>query len=429
MNAQLPSSQQKGSRRWLWSPLAVGRRLLRGVLVFLGKHRSVVPLRTTHHVKECQCATKGVSLMATNLALRRSFSRYALMLLSLLTLVGILSGCGVTSVGGPSHPSRSTPTSTPTLALKGTIREIPLPANLYPRDITTGPDGNLWIAGNPIGRITPTGVIREFPLPANSFAIRITTGPDGNLWFIEADKVGRITPAGTISEFPLPSSILAPNSCEPYTLCGDITTGLDHALWFTEPGTAVQNGKIWRITPAGTISAFPLPDPQSHPTGISTGSDGNLWCVGYIGNNAPKGTFWRITPTGTISKFPFTPGYYSFDITDGPDGNLWYPEADLDGFNNKIGRITPSGRISEFPVPNRLSYVNGITAGPDGNLWFTEDTDNHSQNGKIGRITLTGTISEFPLPTPRGGPVAITGGPGGTIWFIEANSHQIGHLV
>ena len=137
---------------------------------------------------------------------------------------------------------------------------------------------------------------------------------------------------------------------------------------------------------------------------------------------------WRMTPKGTISKFP-TFGFFSSDITAGSDGNLWFDAADMDGFNNQIGRITPSGKIIEFQVPNRLSYVNGITAGPDGNLWFTEDTSNHSQEGKIGRITLTGTIREFPLPTPRGGPGAITGGPDGKIWFSERNSNKIGHLV
>ena len=367
--------------------------------------------------------------MATKLSPCCSLSRYALILVSLLTIVGVMSGCGASSVAGPSgHSSGLTNISTPTHALKGTIREIPLPAHFSPSDLTTGPDGNLWLAGNQIGRITPTGVIREFSLPADSVAFRITTGPDGNLWFLQADKVGRITPAGVISEFPLPSRILDPDACSPYTLCGDIAAGPDHALWFTEPGSADQNGKIWRINPAGTISAFPLPDPQSHPTGITTGSDGNLWFVGFRGNNVPKGMIWRLTPQGRISAFP-TPGLFPFDITAGSDGNLWFDAADQDGFNSQIGRITPQGSIREFPVPNRLSSVNGITSGPDGNLWFTEDTENHSQNGKIGRITLTGTISEFPLPTPRGGPEAITGGPGVTIWFLEATSRKVGQLV
>src|SRR6266853_4706950 len=146
MNAHLHSSQQqKGSRRWLWSPLAVGSRVLRVVLVFLGKHRSVVPLRTTHDVKECQCASKGVALMATNLSPRRSRSRSSVLLVSLLTLVGILSGCGASSPVVPSHPSGSTPTSTPIQQLTGTISEFPLPApHFYPGGIMRGPDGNLW---------------------------------------------------------------------------------------------------------------------------------------------------------------------------------------------------------------------------------------------------------------------------------------------
>src|SRR6266566_5558996 len=274
--------------------------------------------------------------MATNLFTKHSLSCNSLILVFLLTLIGILGGCGASSTAGPSHPTGSNPTSTPTKELKGTISEIPLPAHVSPGDITKGPDGNLW---------------------------------------------------------------------------------------FTASAT------IGRITTTGTISEFPLPDPQSHPYGITTGSDGNLWFVGYIGNNDPKGMIWRITPTGKISAFPLTPGYYPYDITGGPDGNLWYPEADLDGWHDKIGRVTPTGTISEFPVPNFLSNLNGITAGPDGNIWFTEDTDNHSQNGKIGRITLTGSISEFPLPTPRGGPGAITGGPDGKIWFSERNSNKIGHLV
>jgi streptogramin lyase len=62
-----------------------------------------------------------------------------------------------------------------------------------------------------------------------------------------------------------------------------------------------------------------------------------------------------------------------FEITAGPDGNLWFTE------NGKIGKITTGGTITEYG--GSLSHPHGITAGPDGNLWFTE-----FGNGKIGRI-------------------------------------------
>src|SRR6266704_491687 len=131
--------------------------------------------------------------MNTNLAIRRSLSRYLLLLVSLLTLVGILSGCGA-STAVPSHPTGSTPTSTPTKELKGTISEFPLPTpHFYPGGIITGPDGNLWFTeavnngcqSGKIGRITPAGKISEFSLLSNSNPGEITTGPDHALWFTE----------------------------------------------------------------------------------------------------------------------------------------------------------------------------------------------------------------------------------------------------
>src|SRR6266566_9694619 len=98
--------------------------------------------------------------MATNLFTHHSFFRSSLILVSLLTLNGILGGCGASSTAGPSHPTGSTPTSTSTQELKGTISEIPLPAHVSPGDITNGPDGNLWFtASATIGRISPTGII------------------------------------------------------------------------------------------------------------------------------------------------------------------------------------------------------------------------------------------------------------------------------
>jgi virginiamycin B lyase len=86
------------------------------------------------------------------------------------------------------------------MSAAGVITEFPIPtAHSDPRDITTGPDGNLWFTeqdSSKIGRITPQGVITEFGTPtANIHPIGITAGPDGNLWFTvsEPPQIGRIT--------------------------------------------------------------------------------------------------------------------------------------------------------------------------------------------------------------------------------------------
>ena len=61
-----------------------------------------------------------------------------------------------------------------------------------------------------------------------------------------------------------------------------------------------------------------------------------------------------------------TAGSQPYDITVGPDGNLWFTE-----FNggNQIGRITPLGVLTEFGTGTGF-FPAGITAGPDGNAWF-----------------------------------------------------------
>src|SRR5579875_670967 len=75
-----------------------------------------------------------------------------------------------------------------------------------------------------------------------------------------------------------------------------------------------------------------------------------------------------------------TPNSAPESVTVGPDGNIWFTEAQ----GNKIGRITPSGAITEYPVAIPQSYPFGITAGPDEALWFTS-----AVASTIGRISIS----------------------------------------
>src|SRR5258708_8242258 len=176
--------------------------------------------------------------MATNLFNRCFLSRSSLLLVSLLILVGILSGCAASSTAVPSHPTGSIPTSTPPQQLKGTISEFLLPTpNLYPGGMTAGPDGNLWFSESACAKG-------------------------------QSDKIGRITTAGTISEFSLPT---------PQTQLYGMTTGSDGNLWFSEADSNNQNSKIGRLTPTGTISEFPLPTPPHHPFAMMPGPSCARW--------------------------------------------------------------------------------------------------------------------------------------------------------
>jgi streptogramin lyase len=284
----------------------------------------------------------------------------------------------------------------------------------WQRDITAGPDGNIWFTeenANKIGRLSPLGDLTEFTIPTpNSGPLGITAGPDGNIWFTEhfADQIGRIGPnGGGLVEFAVPTPGAGP--------CG-ITAGPDGNIWFTEDA-GNQIGQI--ALDGSTINEFSVPTASSVPSQIITGPDGNLWFTELSGNQ-----IGRITPAGSaINEFPVpTANSMPDEITTGPDGNLWFTE--LNG--NQIGQITPDGSIvNEFGLPTAGSMPTGIAAGPDGNLWFTEQGVN-----RVGQISTDGsTIAEFATPSNASQPWGMTLGPDNNLWFTESALGQIGQIV
>ncbi len=173
-------------------------------------------------------------------------------------------------------------------------------------------------------------------------------------------------------------------------------------------GTIVCNGNV--------ITEYPVPIANASPAGITKGPDGNVWFT-----EANTHQIARITPSGTVTEYGIPTAGTPWDIVTGPDGNLWFTEL----FGHKIGRITPTGTVTEFIVPAAGSYLalTGITSGPDGNVWFTETNEN-----QIGRITPSGTITEFTLPT-GGAPFGIVTGPDGNLWFTDGGGNKIGKMT
>jgi virginiamycin B lyase len=272
--------------------------------------------------------------------------------------------------------------------------------------LTLGPDGNLWFtessptsSGIPtasVGRITTAGVISEFPLNSTDNVVStLTVGPDQNLWFstaastnfsTSAATIGRITPSGTVSEFALPSN---------YYNASALTTGPDGNLWFS-----IGSFAIGRITPTGTISEYPIAATGGGTSTLTVGPDGNLWFSeemrpGFITHNGSSfpgnpAEIGRITPAGSITEFPLAPDlspYSLSGLTVGPDKNLYFTfsgfgSAELAGSGLigafDIGRITTSGTVVEFTgtVPSsssgNLTNTYAPTAGSDGNLWFPD---------------------------------------------------------
>jgi streptogramin lyase len=301
------------------------------------------------------------------------------------------------------------------------IAEYALPNNgSLPHRIAKGPDGNMWFTeqtGQRIGRISATGAIVEFALRPGSNPIDIIAGPDNNMWFTQAlgRRIGRIDAGGKITEF---SEGLSAGSAPQA-----IASGPDGALWFTEDiqlPDGTYGGKIGRITTAGAIAEFALPNGSGVLNNIASDSKRIWFTLGFPGNAIGS----MDVLTHRVSVFALPDGSsFPEGIALGPDGNMWFTAPQ----DHWIGRITPDGKIATFAMPDRGDKTGSpsqIVLGPDGAMWFTSFNES-----RIGRITTAGEITEFSDGISDGSsPDGIALGPDGTLWFTEYNGNRIGKM-
>lgn len=254
-----------------------------------------------------------------------------------------------------------------------------------------------------------------FPVPSlgtDGYILGMTAGPDGNVWFTELNqnKIGKVTQAGVVTEYALPNSGTRPVG---------IAAGPDGNLWYVYENAS----KIGRISPDGVITEFPK---SGSPQGarIAAGPDGNMWftTIGAVG---------RITTQGVVTLFPLEADTVGSNyITGGLDGNVWFTTSGT-GSPAAVRRITPSGTITTYPAVSPRS----ITRGPDGNLWFSEN-ENQRYRGvgfnKIANITPAGAITEFPIdPTIQGNPnfelvpSDISAASDGALWFFGSLNNEV----
>lgn len=151
----------------------------------------------------------------------------------------------------------------------------------------------------------------------------------------------------------------------------------------------------------------------SHPRGITTGPDKNLWTV-----NEATSKIAKMTTAGAVTEYALPAGSAPIAIVTGPDENLWY----TDSGTAKVGKITTSGTRTEYALP-AASTPDGIAVGSDHNLWVAESTSN-----KIAKITTAGVITQYALPGGGANPTSITPGPDGALWFTELGENKVGRI-
>jgi virginiamycin B lyase len=292
--------------------------------------------------------------------------------------------------------------------------------------IAAGPDGDVWFTGQfgLVGHIRTDGshpsLVYPFGGQADAFHDFgfIAAGPDGYLWFGEqvtvpatgvmTHELVRMSTSGAATELGTEASF------------GAIVVGPDDNLWVAQgqsliPGTV---SGIVRMTRTEQTTLFPTPDANANIEGLTVGPDGNLWFT------IAAGALGRLTPAGAMTMFPLpqhpeglpAPG----GICAGPDGSLWFVEW----IGNRIGRMTVDGAVTELDVPGSKFLGHSIVAGPDGNLWFMQQDSN-----TLNRITPGGVITKFPIPSDNVASSILTRGPDGNIWFSESNLLNVARVT
>jgi virginiamycin B lyase len=146
--------------------------------------------------------------------------------------------------------------------------------------VTTGPDGNMWVAlGSPvpgegaaiISYSPHAKVVRSYKLPLSSNPEGIATGPDDNLWITldGLNGIMRLTTAGKRTMYSLPVK----HALGSWGPMGARIVGGSNAMWFVE----APANNIGRISMSGQITEYPIPTPKSGATGLAISSS----CASY----------------------------------------------------------------------------------------------------------------------------------------------------
>jgi virginiamycin B lyase len=191
---------------------------------------------------------------------------------------------------------------------------------------------------------------------------------------------------------------------------------------------------------APAITEYPATPTDANlvqPQQLAIGPDGNVWYT-----DANGGGVYRMIASGpsvgrSTEVSPATPSMGATGIvSDG--GALWFTN-----YNGGLGCVTPSGSVSaDLATPPGTPSSDGIAVDAEGNLWFTDVGNNRigeATPSPAAACTLSGSIREYAVPagvvlgqTSGGNPqtaadsiVAL----GADVFFTEPGSNSIGEMT
>src|SRR6266853_244351 len=217
--------------------------------------------------------------------------------------------------------------------------------------------------------------------------------------FAATGQAQTISPSPTAAGYPFWKTFYA----------GKITRGNDGAVWF-----AGNRGLIGRLSLTGALKNYTV-EPLDAPNGgaslwsIYWGTDNNVWYGTF------SGIVGKLNPaTGAVTRYQLPEGPV-FDLTRGPDGNMWATAG------ASVYRISTAGAFTAFSLGGR-DTGSMLRPGPDGNMWFTQNTS----FPQIGRITMSGQTTYFPIQGQ--GAMDIAWVHDGGIWFTDSDDRRMARI-
>lgn len=254
--------------------------------------------------------------------------------------------------------------------------------------------------------ISPPPTAAGYPFWKSPFdAGKITRGNDGAVWFAGNNGlIGRLSLTGSLKTYTVEPA----NDPNAAGSIWSIYWGVDNNVWY---GTF--SGIVGKLNPAtGVVTRYQLPD---HPVfDLTRGPDGNMWATAGL-------SVYRISTAGTFTAFLLNGQDTGSMLRPGPDGNMWIMET----FGRRIFHMNTSGQLlnvftlTDPHTPSCGLTCAGITAGPDGNMWFTQS----ESFPQIGRITMAGAITYFPFQGT--GAMDIAWVHDGGIWFTDSEARHM----
>jgi sugar lactone lactonase YvrE len=286
--------------------------------------------------------------------------------------------------------------ATPAAALAQTIATVStlITTPLVIEGLTNDNDGNLYAPGRavtagepcPVWRTPITNpaltVVGLIPAPSATGLCSpsgLAFGPDGQLYVTQTDRIYRFTPSASS---PPTATVFASN------VPGTNGLAFDRGgnLWTGDGTTGL--GRVWRITPQGTVTEVFRVPPLSNEVNLAAGTGGIGRDVRTLGPGTITVTATSRNAANTLGSQPLVANGLAFDrrgdlfIADTARGAIWRVQFRSDGVVRSTMDCDTTFAHNTLCLDNVfvahpiLEGVDGIAIDVQGDIWAVPNERN-----------------------------------------------------